>query len=134
MASHMPGLGSKCFSISDNGVAACDYLTADHITHGFLFKNGKFEAVDVPGSDQGGFGTQINGVNASGMAVGLFVGAMHDPHALVYAQGKFFTLDFPGQPFSELHSINNRGDISGAYAFDPVTGFLHGFLAFAKDE
>ena len=134
MASHLSGLGSKCFSISDNGVAACDYATDDHITHGFLLKNGKFEAVDVPGSALGGFGTQINGVNASGMAVGLFSSATGVPHTLVWVSGKVFTLDFPGEPFSELHSINNRGDITGAYVFDPATFFLHGFLAFRKDE
>ena len=134
IASHMPGGGSKCFSISNNGVAACDYSTNDGITHGFLFKNGKFEAVDVPGSAQGGFGTQINGVNDSGVAVGLFSSAPNVYHTLVWVSGKVFTLDFPGEPFSELHSINNRGDISGAYLSDPTTFFLHGFLAFRKDE
>ena len=87
----------------------------------------------MPGSALGGFGTQINGVNNSGMAVGLFSSATGF-HTLFWVSGKVFTLDFPGEPFSELHSINNRGDITGGYLSDPNSFFLHGFIAFRKDE
>ena len=77
LASHLAGDGTKCFTINDNGAAACDYLSqssaaAPQFTHGFLYDDGKATPIFVPGSDAGGFGTQISGVNNAKKVVGAF--------------------------------------------------------------
>ena len=136
-ASHLPGFGTKCFAVADTGVAACDYLTLENgvtpISHGFLLDDGHFVSIEVPGSIQAGFGTQVNGVNDHRMAVGIF-SSLTGGHGLLWVSGNYFTVDYAGKPFSELHSINDRGDLTGAYSDDPLGRVLHGFVAFPKDR
>ena len=135
-ASHKTGNGTKCFTVSNIGVLACDYITqktptSPQITHGFL-KDGPLNIpIDFPGADKLGFGTQISGVNIFGTAVGTyFDGATL--HALMWVGGKFFIADVPGTPYNELHAINDRGDITGAYGTDPSGQVLRGFVAFPR--
>ena len=127
----LESLGTKLFLISDTGAIAGDYVTQDNamtppISHGFLLEDGKYTPIEVPGSPNGGFGTRVNGVNSFRIAVGLFSSPVGVPHGPVRMFGNDFTLDHPGVPFTELHSINNRGDITGAFIVDPVTQLLRG--------
>ena len=97
-AGHSDALGTKFFSLSNNGVLAGDYETqtdsmSPQITHGFLYDHGIYTPIFVPGSDQGGFGTQVVGVNNSGEAVGVFSDSDGLFHGFVYNQGNYFTLD-----------------------------------------
>ena len=137
-ASHLPGDGTKCFSVNTSGAAACDYLVqsssaAPQFTHGFLYEEGgKMTPIFVPGSEAGGFGTQVNGVNDAKKVVGTFTIPSGALAGLVWFRGDYFTLNYPAMPFTELHSINNRGEITGAYATDPFGQFEHGFLAIPK--
>jgi hypothetical protein len=138
-ADHTKALGTKLFSINNEGAAAGDYMTqanamAPPITHGFIYQEGKYTPVFVPGSDAGGFGTQVNGINDEKVVVGVYSDPQGRGHALLWAQGRAFTVDYPGQPFNEAHSINNRGDITGAYINDPHGYPVHGFLAVRKDR
>ena len=135
LASHLPGDGTKCFAINDDGAAACDYLiqsssTALQFTHGFLYDDGKMTPIFVPGSEAGGFGTQVIGLNNSKKVVGTFTTPMRLLAGLVWYRGDYFTLNYPASLFTELHSINNRGEITGAYATDPFS--IHGFVAIPK--
>ena len=137
LASHLPGDGTKCFAISDDGVMACDYITqsgagAPQFTHGFMLDDGKVTPIFVAGSESGGFGTQVNGINASKKVVGTFTNPAGSLAGLVWFRGDYFTLNYPGMPFTELHSINSRGQITWAYATDPAGQFVHGFVASPK--
>jgi len=132
-----PGDGTKLFGINDFGVIAGDYLTGpadNQITHGFIFDGHTFKSVFVPGSDQGGFGTQANGINLQGEVVGTFTDTAGVLHGLFWANGQAFTLDYPGQLYSEVHVINNRGDVTGAYYDLTNNGNLVGYVAFKKDR
>ena len=136
-ASHLSGDGTKCFSINDSGAAACDYLIqsvpgAPQFTHGFLYDDGKMTSIFVPGSEAGSFGTQINGLNNAKKVVGTFTTPAGSLAGLVWFRGEYFTLNYPKMPFTELHSINNRGEITGAFAADPINGPVHGFVAIPK--
>jgi len=127
----MPGSGTKLFGINDFGLIAGDYITDDQITHGFVYDGHTFRSVFVPGSDQGGFGTQANGLNLLGEVAGTFTDPAGNLHGLIWANGQAFTLDYPGQPESEVHGINVRGDVTGAY-YDLTNGNLIGYVAFKK--
>jgi hypothetical protein len=141
-SSHTPGGGSKLFNINNRGVMVGDYLAqipnappGAFLTHGFVLDDGKFTPVFVSGSDLGGFGTQANGINDQNVVVGTFTDSSATPqlHALVWVDGRSYTLDYPGMTFNnEAHSINNRGDITGAYA--TIDGTIHGFVAHPKDR
>jgi hypothetical protein len=136
LASHRVGDGSKCFTVSNIGVLACDYQTqasktAPQITHGFLRDGSTDIPIEFPGSAKEGFGTQISGVNIFNVAVGVYFDGKAF-NAMLWQDGKFFTVNFPNTPYNELHSINDRGDVSGAYDTDPSGQVLHGFVAFLK--
>ena len=137
-AAHLPGLGTKCFAINDRGAMACDYITqanaqAPPITHGFLQDGAGRAGIEVPGSAQGFFGTQISGVNNARTVVGVY-GAATNLAGMVWMDGRYFTLNYPNKPFTELHSINNRGEITGAYSPLPDASEIHGFIAILKDR
>ena len=142
-ASHLQGDGTKCFSINDSGAAACDYLADSNLgghqftfTYGFLYEDGKMTPIFVPGSDTGGFGTQVNGINNAKKVVGTFTTpsttGFGSLAGLVWFRGDYSTLNYPDMPFTELHSINNHGAITGAYATDPFGQHIHGFVAIPK--
>jgi hypothetical protein len=136
-ADHTPGNGSKLFSINNFSVAAGAYQTqasptSPVITHGFITEGGRYTPVYVPGSELGGFGTQANGINDFKVVAGIFSDQKGFGHALLWFQGLSFTVDYPGALFSEGHTINNRGDLTGAYVTDPRAGVVHGFVAYPK--
>ncbi len=135
-ASHTPGNGTKCFSVSNLSVLACDYQTqknaaAPVITHGFLRFGDLNVPIDYPGAAAEGFGTQISGINIFGEATGVTY-TQGSFNGILWVDGTFFTVNFPGMPYNELHSVSDRGDLTGAYASDPDGQVLHGYLAFPK--
>lgn len=135
---HTAAMGTKLFGINDYGVIVGDYMvqpdpTLPSITHGFVLEGSTFTPVYVAGSEQGGFGTQANGINIHREVVGIFSDPQGNGHGLFWAGGQAFTLDFPGSLFSEAHTINAQGDITGAYATDPTGNTIHGFVAYPKD-
>ena len=100
---------------------------------GFLYDSGRYTTVDVPGASDGFFGTQINGINDENVVVGVY-GAGPTLAGMVWTNGRFATLNYPKAGFTELHSINNRGEITGAYSPTPGGQEIHGFLAIPKDR
>jgi len=53
---------------------------------------------------------------------------------LLWAGGQPFTLDYRGAPYSEPHSINIHGDVTGAYIMQPSGFKYRGFVAYRKDR
>lgn len=147
MAAHLPGDGSKLFTINNFGRAAGDYLSPlgsvstcpglgpnPQMTSGFVLDGSTYTPIFVKGSEKGGFGTQVSGINDLGLVVGIYSDPSCKAHGLVWGYGLYFQLDYPNQPYSELHSISNRGDITGAYSTSASPGpfTIHGFVAYPK--
>jgi len=97
-------------------------------THGFLYSEGTFTTLDVPGSPA----TSAYAINDDGQVVGGFTrpgepGEAGQPtHAYLYSIGTFTTLDVPGSISEEAFGINNTGQIVGRY--NSSSDNRHGFL------
>jgi hypothetical protein len=144
-ATHAPAEGSRSFGLNDYGDVVGSYLnqaspTVYPINYGFVFDGKKYIPVFVKDSDKGFFGTQANGINNRQEVVGVYSDVAGNLHGLYWVAGQSFTIDFPKMPYSEVHVINNRGDVTGAYlvdptVFNPAYGYPYrGFVAFLKDE
>lgn len=136
-SSHLPGNGSRAFSINLFGDIAGAYIkqanaSAPPVNDGFVFNGRDFIPVHVPNSELGGFGTQANGINDLQEVTGVYSDPQGTFHGLYWAGGQSFKLDYPNAPYSENHGINDRGDITGAYIID-LTYAYHGFVAYRKD-
>ena len=66
-----------------------------------------------------------------GTAVGVF-DVQGTFNAMLWSEGRFYTVNFPGMPYNEMHSINDRGDMTGAFCVTPDGQLLRGYLAFLK--
>lgn len=93
------------------------------ITHGVVFKDGSFTAVDTPGTSTGG--TALYDVNDKGVALGSGPGL----GAFTYniASGTFQSVTLPstdaegnGVLNNGAYVINDNGDIFGSYAAVPL--------------
>jgi hypothetical protein len=137
-SSHSEGNGSRLFAINDLGFIAGAYQTDPipaapfGVSHGFMFAGGNYIPVYVPGSEQGGFGTQANGINIFLDVVGVYTDPMGTFHGMLWAGGQAFSVDYPGAPYSEVHSINAGGDLTGAYIVDLTGENYRGFVAYRK--
>jgi hypothetical protein len=137
-SSHSEGNGSRLFAINDLGFIAGAYQTDPipaapfGVSHGFMFAGGNYIPVYVPGSEQGGFGTQANGINIFLEVVGVYTDPMGTFHGMLWAGGQPFSVDYPGAPYSEVHSINAGGDLTGAYIVDLTGENYRGFVAYRK--
>ena len=142
---HTVGTGSRTFSLNDYGdvVGAYSKQTSASpypINGGFVFDGKEYISVYVKDSEKGYFGTQANGINNRQEVVGVFSDPLGIFHGLYWVRHQSFTLDYPNEPFTECHSINAKGDITGAYLsrpdlYDPKFGFAYrGFVAFLKDN
>lgn len=91
--------------------------------HGYLFTNGEFITLDVPGA----VFTQPLSIDARGNIVGRFCrtsvnpcviteGPDADTHGFLRtAEGEFFSIDVPGAFWTSAWKINSDGQIVGAY-------------------
>jgi probable HAF family extracellular repeat protein len=89
--------------------------------HGFLFDQGSYTTLDVPG----GTGTWAIGINDSGQIVGSYRDAANNDRGFLLDQGSYTILYVPGSYGTYAHGINAAGQIVGYY-WDH-TG-QHGFL------
>jgi probable HAF family extracellular repeat protein len=105
------------------------FSDANFNSHGFLLKNGRFTAIDVPGTACGPacfLGTFANGINPQGDIVGYYNGGDGHVHGFLLRRGTFSTIDPPGSSFTQAWGINPQGDIVGYYT--DSGGKTHGFL------
>ena len=119
-----PG-GISANGINNRGVVAGFVLDAGGHAHGF-FGDGEHSTIrDYPGATD----TYFTRVADTGVAVGYYGLPDGSLHAFQYKARHFSTIDPPGTPpggVAVALSINNAGEISGAY-FD-AGGSLIGFL------
>jgi uncharacterized membrane protein len=129
-AAPFPGFGTTAFAVSNDGTVVGRYWAVEPpYGHGFLFRNGRFTEVAVPGSG-GSFGIQTNGINARGEIVGTYTTPDEVYHGLLRHGGRVWRIDYPGAAGTEVHFINERGDITGAYwnADWETTGLVYGII------
>src|SRR5262249_25707616 len=115
--------------INDFGQIVGFYNDDSDITHGFLYQNGHFATIDVPGS----LITETFRINNRGQIVGANLVASGSLfHGFLYDDGLFTTIDlpFPGLIDDSALGINDLGQIVGSYQSTNAQGArgLHGFL------
>jgi hypothetical protein len=117
-----PG-GIQVNGINNRGVVAGFVLDAGGHSHGFFGDGVHNTILDYPGA----MDTYFTKVADTGVAVGYYGLPDESLHAFQYKAGHFSAIDPPGAAgVAVALSINNAGEISGAY-FD-VGGSLVGFL------
>lgn len=123
------GDGTTAQGINNRGVIVGNFVRVDGSFDGFLFKNGRFTDVAVPGASPDLAGP-LGGINDLGMAVGGFIDAATGiGHAFVLTpRGEFRVQPDPAPDavVTEALGINNQGTIVGFY-FDPNDN-QHGFI------
>ena len=91
----------------------------------FLWNDGVFTLVDVPGVLVVGRGRQSLGINDRGQVVGTCQD-LNGTHGFLIDQGDVTLIDVPGAKWTYASGINNRGQIVGSY-FD-ASDVEHGYL------
>jgi probable HAF family extracellular repeat protein len=87
----------------------------------YLYINGTFTKIDVPGSTQ----TTAFSLNDNGLVVGSYENAGQFL-SFAYFKGKFISFGYPGAAVTGAYGVNNAGQVVGAYTFDYQV--YHGFV------
>jgi hypothetical protein len=132
----VPGaVSTQLEGINDAGVVVGNYSNCSEnslacLPHGFVYAGGQFTTLDVPGATT----TSAEGINNSGVIVGDYENCVTVSscagHGFIYAGGIFTTIDVPGgiPGGTDIHGINNRGDIVGEFGTTFAPGGLSGFV------
>jgi hypothetical protein len=124
-----PGAGNSTLpqKISERGDVVGEYIDSSGVVRGFVrFSNGSFSAPIVDPNDTVGF-TEGRGINNPGTVDGDYVGSDGFVHSFLLSGGTFIEYDVPGTVQTNLLSINNSGDLTGA--FDPDgSGIFQAFI------
>ena len=93
--------------------------------HGYVVRNGIFQAYDVPGPLQ----TNIYDINPAGDFVGIYIGSGGNRHGFLQpAEGSTpITLTYPNAVHTRAYGVNPRQAVVGHYI--DTGGHTHGFLA-----
>lgn len=116
-----PG-GTRAIGINDHGEIVGGYGDKDHHLHGLLVSRGVYTTLDVPGTEDGS--TLAQGINDAGVIVGFYDTGDGTSHGFVLRHGEYTTVDVPDSFWTEIYSINDKGEIVGA--FEDENG-VHGF-------
>ncbi len=125
-------------SINDSGQVVGDYYDIPNdppgtrliLRHGFMYSNGAFIMLEVPGSSS----TSPTSINASGQVAGSYYAGGSDgyahSHGFVYSNGTFTTLDVAGATHTNAGNINASGQVIGTYVLDNPLGsnVYYGFV------
>ena len=139
---------TSAIGVNPSGDIVGTYKDAVGGQHGFLFSNGVFSTIDVPGSLVGVSGTlptAARGINAPGDIVGQYIApvsaapltspaycpALGSPACIkgfLYRNGKFSTVLVPGHPGAIPSHVTPDGDIYGCYHDFDLMGSMFGFV------
>src|SRR4029453_1820690 len=124
-----PGTGNQTLpqKINERGDIVGEFIDSGGVTRGFVrFKNGSFSAPIVDPNDTVGF-TEGRGIHNSGTIDGDYVGSDGFVHSFFLSGGTFTEYAVPGTVQTNLLSINDNGDLTGA--FDPDgSGIFQAFI------
>jgi hypothetical protein len=124
-----PGTGNSTLpqKITEKGDIVGEFIDSTGVVRGFVrFSDGSFGAPIVDPNDTVGF-TEGRGINNSGTVDGDYVSSDGFVHSFLLSGGNFTEYDVPGTVQTNLLSINNSGDLTGA--FDPDgSGIFQAFI------
>src|SRR5918996_3635685 len=109
--------GAEIFptGVNDRGHVLGHYVDSDGTTHGFLWRDGRFTTLDVPGATSP---TPVD-INDRGDVVGLYVDTAGALQGFLHRNGRYRIISAPGAPKSVALGINDRGQIVGYTADNP---------------
>lgn len=114
-------LATDALGINDQGSIVGTF--SDSATaHGYVLREGKFKAIDPPGS----IFTVARSISAREEIVGFYYDASFNLHGFYYYNGQFRTIDIPNSTETRAEGISAVGVISGEYV--DLNGIEHGFL------
>ena len=87
----------------------------------YLYTNGKFKKIDVPGAIQ----TDAFSINDAGLGAGYYENTSGFFGFTLY-KGKFVSFGYPGAVETLVYGMNSAGQVVGTYSFDYQTS--HGFV------
>lgn len=109
--------------INDSDQVVGIYLSDDIIPEGFLWNNGIFTTINVPGADS----TIASGINDQGEIVGSYEVGDGFQNGFADIGGVFTTIDDPFASYGTIVTgVNNKGTIVGYY-YDS-NNIAHGFI------
>jgi hypothetical protein len=124
-----PGTGNLTLpqKINERGDIVGEFIDSAGVTRGFVrFSNGSFSAPIVDPNDTVGF-TEGRGINNPRTVVGDYVISDGTVHSFLLSGDTFTEYDVPGAVQTNLLSINEPGDLTGA--FDPDgSGIFQAFI------
>ena len=113
--------------ISDSGEVAGHVQEKNGAYHGYLWKDGKFTLIDLPGIGIGQFWDSIYGINAAGDILGAYTDARGKQRAFLQRKGApATTFDVPGSQRTRATGMNRSGQVVGMFV--DGNGVNHGFL------
>ena len=116
--------GTQALGINDKGEVVGLYLDSSSAQHGFVKKGAKYTSIDVTGDTT----VEAWGINNSGQIAVFALNSANAYESFVYNGKTFKKVSDPkaGASGTIIRSVNNKGDIAGAY-FDSNSqevGFL----------
>jgi probable HAF family extracellular repeat protein len=124
--------GTELYGINNNGEIVGSYkvsTTNGYQTHGLLYNNGMFTAIDYPPPNNTPFqDTELNGINDSEQIVGFSDYGTSAIYGYLYSNGNFTALGYSGASATYPWGINDSSQVVGTYEI-PNDGYgSHGFL------
>jgi probable HAF family extracellular repeat protein len=121
------GSGAENFQgalgINSQGVVVGVYRTPDTVQHGYVWRDGVFITIDIPGA----FETSATGINERGDIIGEFeYPPGGNPRSFLLTAGEWTEFRFPGARSTEVSGINSQGEMVGGYIGSDFR--VHGFL------
>src|SRR5215467_8920022 len=124
-----PGAGNSTLpqKINERGDVVGEYIDSSGVVRAFVrFSDGSFSDPIVDPNDTVGF-TEGRGINNSRTVAGDYVISDGTVHSFLLSGSTFTEYDLPGAVQTNLLSINEPGDLTGA--FDPDgSGIFQGFI------
>jgi probable HAF family extracellular repeat protein len=107
---------TDAFGINDHGQIVGAYADIGNGTHGYVYNQGSYTTLDVPG----GTTTQAWGINNKGQVSGLYASALPgrpNLHGFLLTDAGYTTLDDPLGPGETIATgLNDRGQVVGYYS------------------
>ena len=97
------------------------------VTRGYVVRNGKFQAFDVPNGTPTPKFTEAWDINPDGNIVGDFQDGVGMFHGFLRIGNEYTVIDFPAATGTHAQGINAQGAIVGTYT--DTNKVTHGFLA-----
>ena len=116
--------GTRPIGNNNRGQVVGGYGDPDGHLHGFLLSGGEYTTFAAPGSTDGDGFTWPQGINDYGQIVGFYAKADGVDHGFVMSKSGFTTIDVPDSLWTDIYSVDAKGNIVGA--FEDASG-VHGF-------